>query len=294
MNITQPPSAEQISLALGRLPNYPRDEAQALTRALHLALPADEIPLMVVTRESDGLHYRGTVIPEGDGVAEVASRVARAGWRRDDLFLDLDAEPSSWIKVVRSGSRRIAFGARLLFGTPELSLEDGVPEEVAYAVVQLAIDQAVQAPQILFLSSEPVLLDGDAASWTLRSGDTMRWSEGPPMAMGNLTLGFAERIRVELGGDTVELVELVHGQDDSSDVEVIVERGEWEFIVPAVITHAAEVIGVPSGAMVEDDVNVALPDDFKAVGLSRFEDAIVAVHTPTAYRVLVRQLSTRR
>ena len=118
MNITQPPSAEQISLALGRLPNYPRDEAQALTRALHLALPADEIPLMVVTRESDGLHYRGTVIPEGDGVAEVASRVARAGWRRDDLFLDLDAEPSSWIKVVRSGSRRIAFGARLLFGTP--------------------------------------------------------------------------------------------------------------------------------------------------------------------------------
>ena len=46
--------------------------------------------------------------------------------------------------------------------------------------------------------------------------------------------------------------------------------------------------------MVEDDVNVALPDDFKAVGLSRFEDAIVAVHTPTAYRVLVRQLSTRR
>jgi hypothetical protein len=247
---------------------------------------------MVVTRERDGLHYRGSVVPEVGSLVGIANAVAVAGWSEDDRFLDLEGDPSTWIKIVRSGSRRIAFGSRLLFDTPELSLEDGVDEAMVAETVRLAIDSSVQAPHVLYSSSGPVLLDGTKGNWILRNGVAERWSEGPPMVIDSLVLDFAERIRVELSGDTVELVELVRGNGSSSDVEVIVERGNWEFIVPAVVAQHSEIIGVPSGSIVEGTTDVDLPVDFEEVGSSRFEDAIVAVHTPTSYRVLVRHLTT--
>jgi hypothetical protein len=108
---------------MARLPVSP-----SLAVAFHLALPIGVVPQVAIRARLGEFYYRGAATKTAANVYVTAARLAAMGHQPDDVYLDLSeqADPHSWIKVVRSGSRLVAFGTATLFGAPEISLIPGV------------------------------------------------------------------------------------------------------------------------------------------------------------------------
>lgn len=277
--MTDTPSPEQISRALASL-SEARDARQRLTRALHLALPVTEAVSIAVEREPDALTWRGVRVAIDDDDALVAHSLAVAGRCDEDHFLDLEQPSAYWVKVIRSGARRHLFGAQLLFGLGEISLDDGVDEGVAADVVAWALSGA-EPPGVV----GDALVDGTPQRWIVRSSALPVDGVGPaPVSLEQI----AETVRRELGGSDVEIVDFgdVHGR--GREAELIVDRPDAELVVPVVLEGPGAVVGVSGEAMV---VTEATPpwrlDGFDVLGASRQGDGVVMRHHASGYRVLV-------
>jgi hypothetical protein len=168
------PSVDDIIGALipfdGRLPAL---EAAAV----HLATPVDVVIGPGIWRHLGTWRYRGHQIPivgnELFAAAENAVKVARAGHRRGDVYLDVAEGPQSWAKVLSSGARQVAFGLPL-FGGPALTADRGVPAATIAEVAAAAIAGTLSPPAVIALADRVVLVSGDAQLWHLHAEEMSR------------------------------------------------------------------------------------------------------------------------
>ena len=162
---SSPPSGKQIRAALRRLPRDP-----GLAGALHLALPVGEVPSIAVRHTGRGLTYRGQLVPPRPDYADLAAEVARAGHMPSDCYLDLSEEPDGWVKVLRTGTKKVMFGAQLLFGAPRILLEPSLTEDAGIAVLKTWLDGSILAPpSIVTVGTGRVLVAGTRDSWVVFS-----------------------------------------------------------------------------------------------------------------------------
>jgi hypothetical protein len=160
-----PPSGKQIRAALRRLPCDP-----GLAGALHLALPVGEVPSIAVRHTGQGFTYRGQLVRPRQDYADLAAEVARAGHMPSDCYLDLSGAPSGWAKVLRTGTKKVMFGAQLLFGAPRILLEPSLGEAVGIAILETWLDGSILAlPSIVTVGTERVLVAGTRDSWVVFS-----------------------------------------------------------------------------------------------------------------------------
>lgn len=165
-----PPTGEGIAGALERLPPA-ADEQQA---ALHLATPAHEVVGIGVMITGSGIRYRQSRIPVSEDQAdirELAARLAAAGHREGDRYLDLSesADPVTWCKPVVSGEYLRLFGSRLLFGGPEVTAEPDVPPAALFVALRRWLDDdSFRPPAVATLAGDTWLLEGSSATLRLR------------------------------------------------------------------------------------------------------------------------------
>ena len=165
--MTRPPSPAALERAFARLP---RDIT--VSGALHLALPLNEIPSVSVRHAGGRYSYRQATCHAGAPPAAVAARLAALGHRSQDQYLDLDGDPLSWLKVLRSGARQVAFGVELLFGGPRISLAADLPAAAADAALAAWwAGKLVDPPGLLATRWGHLLVGGSRWAWQLVGAD---------------------------------------------------------------------------------------------------------------------------
>jgi hypothetical protein len=117
-----PPTLDQLTRAVGVC------ATDTLLTRLHLALPADTPASCGVHISSQDLVWRGTVVTRsGDDTAD-ALLLAHLGTREGDRFSMLGgADPTAWVKPLRSGHRVVVYGATVLLGLPPIVAEPAIP-----------------------------------------------------------------------------------------------------------------------------------------------------------------------
>lgn len=117
-----PPDDASIEQALARLrPGRPSDAV------LHLALPRSEVIGISARTTASGWQWRGASVTTR--TRESALLLTRLGWVDGDTYLDLDDDPATWVKPIRSGAFTVLFGADLLFDFPRIFVDPRVQEE---------------------------------------------------------------------------------------------------------------------------------------------------------------------
>lgn len=105
--------------------------------AMHLATPTDAAVGSDIWRSQGMWTFRGETAPivhdSVDAAIEAALQMARNTQRPDDLFLDLDAGPTSWVKIISSGTSKVAFGLSVLTGETLIADKHVTDETVAQA-----------------------------------------------------------------------------------------------------------------------------------------------------------------
>ena len=137
-----PPSREQLSEALSRLTGH--DSRRA---AFHLALPVDAVDRFSVRRTVGTWVWRDVSTAHADPV-DAACALAALGWCDDDRFVDLSADPVTWLKPIRSGAQIIVFGLDTLFGLPLLSVPARMGEQAALGIATDMVRTGVTAGEI--------------------------------------------------------------------------------------------------------------------------------------------------
>lgn len=266
MDATPTPSG--IETALDQL--APRDRAQA---ALHLALPASEVLDFAVQARSTTWTWRGVSVDASADPVAAATLLAQLGRRDDDHYLDLGAEPSEWVKVVRSGARSFAFGSDLLFGGPSISADPGVPAGAHRAALR-AWRAGAQAPLALEVDGSVVLVDGDAESWALRA------QEAPAVALAPTDEGDVEAMGAwlasELGAQALGSV-VLGARGGGIEVEHHLIATGWSLVVPVLVTGNSEVVGELTHDLLPAHA-ADVPDGWVARGWSLWHDTVVAEH----------------
>jgi hypothetical protein len=150
---------------MARLPVAP-----SLAVALHLALPKTEVPSVSVRVRLGQLEYRGAHLVTAANVYVTASRLAALGHQVGDEYLDLgtQANPHSWVKVLRSGTKMVAFGTSTLFEAPEISLVPGV-RLAALESALIGLEEGTLAPPSMVDdgTGRQILIEGTQKSWLL-------------------------------------------------------------------------------------------------------------------------------
>lgn len=124
---TCPPTAEDIDVALRRLPAGRGREA-----ALMLALPVTDVVGIHARVASGYWCWRGAQVRSGG--AGAAALLASLAGRDDDKFLDLGGESLYWVRVIRSGAYLVAFGSDTLLDLPLIRI-DPVLAGASYSII---------------------------------------------------------------------------------------------------------------------------------------------------------------
>lgn len=282
MGALAPPTPETVRAALSRLPaGVPQ-----LAAAVHLALPADEVPGIAVVAGARVLRYRGAIVRSVGDPATVAAQLALAGHRVGDRYLDLDEDPLRWCKLIRSGSRRILFGTDVLFGAPGIALETGVDDDAAYRALSAHLTGELGAPPaVLGTEAGSVLVDGAPASIVLRPAVAIAPRVASPCQtpLNELTAELQELLAAT---SATQVVLTTTGGVVRAEVLCDLAAG-WEAIVPVVLTETSELIGVPDGEIGRSTPE-PVPEGFAWRGCSLWEDAIAAEHRRSGITVLLR------
>ena len=159
-----PPCADDLRNALD-LVTHPGLEAIAL-----LALPLDELPRAALQLRAGAWEWRGEREPITADPVEAITRLVARGARPSDRFVDLEAMPWDWLRPLRSGCRTVVLGFDVFLGGPALTVEAGA-EHLLEDLVEAWVDgHHITAPGVLELPAGLALIDGDNASWVLRTG----------------------------------------------------------------------------------------------------------------------------
>jgi len=122
--MTMAHNAHDLRHALTRIPQQDR------SALAHLALPLDQVVGVHATVDASSFSWRGFCLPWSSGdAAEVVAAVVTAGALAQDSWLDLQGPVEDWVKVVRSGSRKVAFGVPELFAGPSVQMNVDVPDD---------------------------------------------------------------------------------------------------------------------------------------------------------------------
>lgn len=283
---TVPPSADSLRRALTRI-NPPSPRA-ALA---HLALPATDVPGIAATADATGWAWRGVhVTSTGDDAADLAA-LAGAGARPGDRWADLDGPTAGWVKIVRSGARRILFGTDTLFGGPLVAADEGVSDRAALACFAAWLDGGrLQPPQVLDTPAGAVLVDGSPTSIVLRAPHADPGPAADPPPLHHAVARLAAELADDLAADHVEAVELASRAAGTVDVEFCATvAGGWEILVPAIVAADGEMVGVDPAQLVAAEV-AALPDGYEWAGRDSFEGLAAGRHRASGLVVLVRRL----
>jgi len=150
---------------MARLPVAP-----SLAVAFHLALPKGVVPSMAVRAKVGEFFYRGVSTKTAASVYVTASRLASMGHQVGDVYLDLSeqADPYTWVKVIRSGSKMVAFGTHTLFGAPYISLIPGVRLQAIKNVIEASTKDELLTPALIDDGTgREIMVEGNADSWLL-------------------------------------------------------------------------------------------------------------------------------
>lgn len=285
---SQPPTAPAVRTALARLRAQGRQPGSDRLAALHLALPVDAIPALAVDVAGAGLRHRGAEVPLTADVSGDAVSLAQAAHAGDETYLDLDADPANWVKVLRSGQWQIVFGTDLL-GLPALMLDPGLGRADAVEAARVLLSYPnLGLPAVLPLPSGMVLVDGDDKAVFVRSVS----GAAPVVETRGLVDVDGVRAEVEtlLGARDSRTVRL-HAEPGSEVVEyVLTLDGGWQALVPATVTEHGAVVGVPRDRIALAVAVDGLPDGFTQVGRSVREGAVAARHDDSGHVVLLRRL----
>lgn len=280
-----PPTIDELRTAIASLPH-----ARPRACALHLALPVDAVAGIDAHFDGTAWRWRDVVVPEsGDPVADAATLVA-AGARPDDRFLDLTDAPWTWVKVLRSGLRSIAYGLDFIHGGPLVAAEDGVTvDQVRDVIEMLFCDGPIPVPTLVGTGAGAVIVDGTASSWVLRAQHV---TPEPPIepAAGLDVEELAAIIAGELAATAVDTAYLGSRRDGTLDVEFVCTLPDgWEAIVPATVSERSEMLGVPARDIGAPADTGDVPDGYTLLGTSRFEPGVLVADAAAGYRVLLRR-----
>lgn len=167
---TTPPAAGDVAAVLARY----RFACTPASAAAFLASPVCLLPGVESGADETGVWVREESEPRGDwvtptAVAQPACAAAARAHRDGDTYLDLSADPATWVKVLRSGVRRVATGPELLWGGPRIVLEDDVDANAVAVLAGLLRQGPVDFPLLLGDAAAPVLVDGNPRRVVLRA-----------------------------------------------------------------------------------------------------------------------------
>lgn len=289
------PDTHAINAAMLRLPH-----GWCRGAAVHLALPVDCVVGIDARFDGEVWTWRDHSVAEtGDFAADAADLAAR-GHRDGDFYLDLAGDPAGWVKTLRSGARRIVYGMDALFGGPLISADDDVTNAQVAAVVGARVHSGLGGvPTVVGDGENAVLVDGTAASWVVRSvshGETEQEvcrrvdAVEPISVITNAVYDLGARLIAELGGSELETVVLGSRRPGTLDVEYLCRVGSWDVVVPATVSATCEMVGVIMADTTPAAKSTAenLPGGFTLVGEARHEQALVAEHDESCWRVLLQ------
>lgn len=238
------PTIKQLELALSVL-EY-TDEVKA---ALHLVMPISEIMGIAVVKTSKGWYWRGALLEVGENVPTSVLKFVKNNANPEDSFLDLDAPQESWLKISKSGSRLVAFGAEFLFGAPTLLGEPSLRAEDFQDALRYWKEHGSNPLTLTSSRGTTLLIDQDENCWFLRNAQKVETAQ----------LASSESIDLEeLGADiakdlNAKLVGFLQIGSNSAGLEV-----EYHFsvdrhsvIVPVIIARSSFIIGVQSGDLLD-------------------------------------------
>lgn len=239
MNTTSSPvTADELRYALTQLPR----PVSVRAAALHLALPVGVVPAISVRTEGQWMRYRGNQVLVTDDPGADAARLAAAGHREGDQYLDLNGDALTWVKVLRSGVRRIAFGTDTLLGRPLLAVTEGIPVQAVHEL--LGKWEAEGASEgLASLPSGTFQVVGGGNSYLLQEALAPRQQVGRVVSAADVDRA-ATGLASELDGEATD-VEFVNVEERSVDVDVTVRlEGSWEAVVPVRVGATSEVVGI--------------------------------------------------
>lgn len=153
-----PPTPEQL-LAVVHRTDTPDD---GLT-LLHLATPTNVVVPIGADRTPAGWRLGPLTVPDtGDILGDVLGLVMRTH-QEGHRYLDLSTcdHPARFVKVLRSGTRQVAFGADLLVRGPQVVGELDVPPSALVALLELWQDRPdIAAAGVVELGEAPYLVEG--------------------------------------------------------------------------------------------------------------------------------------
>ena len=200
---TTPPSGEALTRALVRF-DY---RCSLPVAAAFLASPTTAVPGIDAGADDQRMWIGGHTADHDSGhgasvrhIAETAAALAARTAHAGGQYLDLDASPQTWLKVVRSGWREVVFGPDLLWGAPRVALEGPLGAvEAATFIAAWRADPALTYPTFLTTpAGAPVFVDGTRRRVLLsgRDAGAVPAPEGPCVP----ALTAAEDIAARLGG----------------------------------------------------------------------------------------------
>lgn len=143
------------------------EPAGALAAAAHLVTPVGVAVGLQVKVAGDVVTWRGRQAHAGgcwaQQVQSVHSLVSAAALP-GDRFLPLDAAPSSWLKMVRSGAWIHLGGAVELFGAQHVTFSPNVPASTAQLVARMIAEGGTLSAGTLHEGGRTVKVRADAGA----------------------------------------------------------------------------------------------------------------------------------
>ena len=124
--------------------------------AMHLASPTSALIGPDIFREDGVWHYRGKTVPVAedlDGAVQAAVELMAMTVVPSDMFIDLTTPVGQWVKIGRSGERKVAFGLPLL-GGPALVSDAQYSDQLIKVVADAALNGNVDEFNCIFTDGD--------------------------------------------------------------------------------------------------------------------------------------------
>lgn len=288
-----PPPPDAVLAALRRLPGAVSSPAAAV---LHLATPV-HVAVGVEARAANGwftvrTHSVAALEPGLVEMVRAATAASAAAHEDGDEYLDLSGDPSTWVKVLRSGFRRVAFGADVLFGGPLTTVEDGVSDQDVRDWVRLWATGACSLPTVM---PGGAIADGSPVRAVLRQHDRPP-VEAPVGQAGPRALDRLAAQAVTRFGDQLGATHTTHERTGSrfpgtAGYVAQVSLPGWEGMFPLTVSSSTQLAGVPLGEVAPGPhaLPVDLPVGFSVAGEHVSAEGLVVRHDHTGLVLMVRR-----
>jgi hypothetical protein len=265
------------------------DASQRLRQAIHLATPISQILDIQLRLDGTTLFWRhhdvGLTISAGASLELLCSFVADLT-TPEDKFIDLEDDPSLWLKDVISGTRRLVSGVDTLFSGPRVSAELDVPEIALTGLVRGILDRG-NDPAGAYLTLEGTInVIGNRDGVLLRNNHDYTYPElvSPDVAV---LIEAGRSLAAEIGGTFIDYVDLPSPLGNQRHVEYVINLREYQAIVSAYVDSSAAATFGYAGPWTPAKHPI---DGWRTRGAALLEPGWVAVHEPSDITALLRRV----